>query len=361
MKMLRAVKSDRLSNNAPEHLVKSSKRTLSTTRLLALTSITMLLFSLGARGQGAEEPFATFSGGFPFEPQIGPTCSGGIAVDDGSIEQGYRIGATDVRLVQRLTPLTHPATVSRVCTCWLTDSDASSTTFTFLIYDDNGPGGGPGTILGSIPSSVSIGAPFSSGFVGEDCTELGIELTSGGAYVGIQWDGLVNEDLFVCADESPTTPVAQVFRSTSGGTSWQPLTSSFPNNRALLFRAEFTASANPDPAPPSGPWITTTALPGFQFKSVIDGTRTASKVTDCVPETLCLAGALPTRTEAFVRIIGPRSNGFLWPEVIRFTVARVELWVQKTSGGAINYYSLAGVSQDSDVLNGIVDRTGFLP
>lgn len=358
MKMSAFRKNDRFGIHSPENLVECSKRPAVATVCLGLT---MLLVSLGSRAQDGAEPFATLSGGSLFEPQVGPTCSGGVAVDDGSIEQGYRIGASDVRLVQRLTPLAYPSTLSRVCACWLTGTDPSAMTFSFLIYDDDGPGGGPGTILGSIPSSVNIGSPFSSGFVGQDCTALGIELTSGGAYVGVQWNGVANEDLFVCADESAATPAAQVFRSTSGGTTWQTLASSFPNNRALLFRAEFTTSASPDPVPPSGPWITTTALPGFQFKSVIDGTRTATKVADCVPETLCLAGALPTRTEAFVRIIGPRSNGFLWPEVIRFTVARVELWVQKTTGGTINYYSLAGVSQDSDVLNGIVDRTGFLP
>jgi hypothetical protein len=38
-----------------------------------------------------------------------------------------------------------------------------------------------------------------------------------------------------------------------------------------------------------------------------------------------------------------------------------ELWIQKTPAGPINYYKLAGVSQDSDVLNGLVDREGFLP
>ncbi len=352
-------KNDRIRSTDSKNLAESSKRkALCATAMLGLS---MLLVTQSVQGQDEPELLTDLRGGSPFEPQVGPTCSGGTAVDDGSIEQGYRIGASDVRLVQRLTPPNYPATLSRVCTCWLTGSDASSMAFNFLIYGDDGPGGTPGTLLGTVPSTVNIGSPFSAGFIGQDCSALGIQISSGGAYVGVQWDGVANEDLFVCADETPATSAALVYRSTSGGTSWQALTASFPNNRALLIRSEYTFSGTPDPEPPAGNWLTTAALPGFQFKSRIDGNRIATQVADCVPETLCLAGAIPTRTEVFVRIIGPRSNGFLWPEVIRFTIARVELWVQKTFGGPVNYYQLSGVSQVSDVLNGLVDRDGFLP
>lgn len=116
-----------------------------------------------------------------------------------------------------------------------------------------------------------------------------------------------------------------------------------------------------DPAPPAGNWLTTPELPGFRFKARISNTRIATPVSDCVPETLCLAGAVADRTEIFVRIIGPRPNGFLWPQVVRFTVARVEVWIQEGTNGPINYYLLPGVSQDSDVLDGLVDREGFRP
>ena len=231
--------------------------------------------------------------------------------------------------------------------------------FNFVIYDDDGTGGAPGRLLGSVPSNVLIATAFGEQFVGEDCASLNLRTESGSVYVGVQWDAATNFNFFACSDESASTPVATMYRSANAGLSWLSVTGTFPNAKALGVRGEFSALIDPDP--PVGPWLTTTALPGYQFKSQIAGNRAATLVADCVPETLCLAGAIPTRSEVFVRIIGPRGNGFLWPEVVRFTVAQVELWVQKTPAGPINYYKLAGVSQDSDVLNGLVDREGFLP
>lgn len=354
-------KNDRSGSQSPKNLAELSQRSARRASTLLGLGVAILLSAQGLEAQNDAVRFSDLRGGSPYLPQVGPMCSGGVAADDGSIEQGYRVGAPDVRLVQRLIPPSYPSTLSRVCACWLTGSDPSSMSFNFLIYDDDGPGGTPGSFLGSVPSSISIGSPLTASFVGQDCSALGLQFTSGGAYVGVQWDGVANEDLFVCADEGPGTTLAQVFQSTNAGSSWQPITDTFPTDRALMFRAEFTPVDGTDPIPPAGPWLTTTALPGFQFKSRIDNNRIATKVNDCVPETICLAGAIPSRTEIFVRIIGPRPNGFLWPEVIRFTVSRVELWVQKTSGGPINYYNLGAVSQDSDVLNGLVDREGFLP
>ncbi len=346
---------------SPKILAEFSQRPTRRVSALLGLGVAILLSATGVQAQNDGFRFSDLRRGSPYLPQSGPTCSGGVAADDGSIEEGYRVGASDVRLVQRLIPPSYPSTLSRICACWLTGTDPSSMSFNFMVYDDDGPGGTPGSFLGSVPSSISIGSSFTAAFVGQDCSSLGLQFTSGGAYVGVQWNGVANEDLFVCADESPGTPLAQVYRSVNGGSTWQPITDTFTTDRALMFRAEFTPAGGGDPIPPAGPWLTTNALPGFQFKSRIDNSRIATKVGDCVPETICLAGAIPTRTEVFVRIIGPRPNGFLWPEVIRFTVSRVELWVQKTSGGPINYYNLAGVPQDSDVLNGLVDREGFLP
>jgi hypothetical protein len=125
--------------------------------------------------------------------------------------------------------------------------------------------------------------------------------------------------------------------------------------------ASVTTPAAPAPPPPTGPWLISSQLPGFQFKVRINGAALGTQVADCVPETLCVAGAIPTRSELFLRIIGPRPNGFLWAQVIRFSPSRLEVWVQRVSGGPIRYYDLPAVPLESSTLDGLVDKEAFQP
>jgi hypothetical protein len=118
------------------------------------------------------------------------------------------------------------------------------------------------------------------------------------------------------------------------------------------------------PEPPAGPWLTTASISDFQFKVRITAGGspiTGAKVNDCIEDTLCVSGAVAGRPEVFVRVIGPRPNGYLWPTVIRFTPSQVEVWVQQISSGQINYYQLEAQSPDNEILEGLNDRTGFLP
>lgn len=91
--------------------------------------------------------------------------------------------------------------------------------------------------------------------------------------------------------------------------------------------------------------------------STIPGTREA----DCLDETVCVSGALPGRSEAFLRLIGPRPNGFLWPTIVRFTPSRLVVDFHQKSSGQTNQYILPAVPPGTDELPGLQDRTGFLP
>jgi hypothetical protein len=81
----------------------------------------------------------------------------------------------------------------------------------------------------------------------------------------------------------------------------------------------------------------------------------------CIPETLCASGALPGRTEVLVRIVGPKGNGFLWPTLVKLTTSQVEVWLEQTSTGDVQFYLLPGASPGNDVLHGLFDRDGFRP
>lgn len=114
------------------------------------------------------------------------------------------------------------------------------------------------------------------------------------------------------------------------------------------------------PALPSGPFLTSTEVPGFRFKVRI-GDRNGAKQNDCLSETLCVSGAVPTRTEVLIRVVGPKPNGFLWPTIVKLNTTQTEVWVQQISTGETKYYLLPGAGPTSSDLPGFFDREGFLP
>jgi hypothetical protein len=119
------------------------------------------------------------------------------------------------------------------------------------------------------------------------------------------------------------------------------------------------------PEPPEGAWLASPEVPGFQFKVRITSgpgqTVPTRRETSCIAETLCVSGAVPGRTEALLRVVGPRPNGYLWPILAKLSPSQVEVWIEQRSTGLINYYVLPGASSGRDTLPGLFDRYGFLP
>ena len=117
-----------------------------------------------------------------------------------------------------------------------------------------------------------------------------------------------------------------------------------------------------DPPPPYGSWISSSGLPGFVAQVRITAGAPplqGSKEGDCIAETICASGALPGRPEVFVKVIGPRPNGFYWVQLIRFTPSQVEVWLRQQSSQQVNYYVLGPTT--GSVLRGLEDREAFLP
>ena len=116
------------------------------------------------------------------------------------------------------------------------------------------------------------------------------------------------------------------------------------------------------PQPP-GTWLTTPEQPGFQFQVRITSTSSVigAAESDCIAETFCASGALAGRPEVFVKIIGPRPNGYLWVQISRFTPSEVEVWVQQLASGDVQYYDLPAVSPTADDVPGRQDRMAFTP
>jgi|CXWL01.1.fsa_nt_gi ELWxxDGT repeat protein len=134
---------------------------------------------------------------------------------------------------------------------------------------------------------------------------------------------------------------------------------------ALAGGPDFSALPDAGPPPPAGTsFFESPALPGFRVAVRITAGASVPPVrreTSCIAETLCLSGAVPGRSEVFVRVVGPKPNGFLWPTLARFTSSQVEVWIEQKATGARQYYLLPGASADSDDLTGLFDREGFEP
>ena len=120
-----------------------------------------------------------------------------------------------------------------------------------------------------------------------------------------------------------------------------------------------------DLAPPEGDPLTSPELSGFEVwariaagaGAPIDG-RAESR---CLPETLCVSGAVAGRSEVFVRVVGPKPNGHLWPTLVKFTTSSVDVWIRQVATGQLRHYRLDGASPGSSELDGLFDREGFLP
>ena len=132
-----------------------------------------------------------------------------------------------------------------------------------------------------------------------------------------------------------------------------------------------TAAGPPPPPPPPPPpgdsgWLATSQIPGFLFRVEITaggpgGAPQPVRAEPCIPETLCVSGAVPGRSELFVRIVGPKPNGRLWPTLVRFSTSRIEVWIEQLATGITRHYVLDPATPGSSDLPGLFDRDGFPP
>lgn len=172
-----------------------------------------------------------------------------------------------------------------------------------------------------------------------------------------------------------------VERSADGGKTWQPFDQGLAATwvkglvllpvgpRVLLASSRAGVWARPlgdGPfPPPPGPPMTAAAFPGFRFWVRIVGgdgrTIPTRGEAACIPETLCVSGAVPGRTEMLLRIVGPKANGYLWPTLVKLTTSQVEVWIEQTASGQVRYYRLPAARPGVDELPGLFDRRGFLP
>jgi uncharacterized repeat protein (TIGR01451 family) len=206
--------------------------------LLALVVVALGVGTLGA------QPLA-------LNPEVGAVgpivrgaadCAGGEIYDDGTAENGYSGNPAVVSNFQgamQFTPAAYPGTYDTVC-LGLVSLGGPNLTFNIEVHDDDGAGGTPGTLLGTVAASAAgIPGGLPCAFYSFDVTSMGLNIPSGSVFIGVQWNPQTFPSRFICADESGTTPLRAGFANFNTGSGWQPFNDPllFPAYRALILRA----------------------------------------------------------------------------------------------------------------------------
>ena len=174
-----------------------------------------------------------------------PNCSTGVVYDDGSFTDGYSVGdgdPGDATMVMKLDLPAGATGLDQVCVCFSRSATGpASMPFEIVVYNDNGGGGTPGTLLGTVnatATNLSTGPQFYG-------VSTGISVPDTSVFVGARFPG--GPDFFLCGDRSGTTPQRTNYGSINQGASWTNMGSIFPSAppRALGIRADpiFAGSA----------------------------------------------------------------------------------------------------------------------
>ena len=136
--------------------------------------------------------------------QCGPAVPGAMIYDDGLVNNSWYIppasGAV-VAMLQKFTPLSYPATFGSACIAFQTFlnipgppgtvSPAMLINFEVVAYDDTGPDGSPGNLLGAVAApggTMSVGFPSYETFNNRvDISGLNLRVDQGSIYIGARY------------------------------------------------------------------------------------------------------------------------------------------------------------------------------
>ena len=184
------------------------------------------------------------------------TAPGIVIHDDGSVESGYTSGPgiTGV-FADKFTPAVYPSSYTSVCVAFNTlCGGPRSQAIEIVVFADDGPGGSPGTELGSLPVTITDIPIFpdpTPAWTSFDISSLNIVVNSGSVYIGARWAPDLVET-FLAADENGPGFGGGYYTDDTRNGVWTPIQAFFPSYRAMFVRAveqvDGLAVVNTDPA-----------------------------------------------------------------------------------------------------------------
>jgi hypothetical protein len=162
--------------------------------------------------------------------------------DDGTVETGYQSGPGILGIfADKFTPASYPSTYTSVCLAFnRLCGGPTSERVEVVVFDDDGPGGSPGTELGAMQVTVDNipifpdSTPLWNSF---DISSLNIVVNDGSVYIGARWTPPSFFDrVFLSSDENgPGDGDGYYFDNFDNF--WTPIRNFFPFYRAMFVRA----------------------------------------------------------------------------------------------------------------------------
>ena len=167
----------------------------------------------------------------------------GIVIhDDGTVETGYQSGPGITGIfADKFTPASYPSTYTSVCLAFnRLCGDGTSERVEVVVFDDDGPGGSPGTELGAMPVTIDNipifpdPTPVWNSF---DISSLNIVVNDGSVYIGARWTPpSLFDRVFLGSDENGHGD-GEGYYWDNVDNFWTPIRNFFPFYRAMFVRA----------------------------------------------------------------------------------------------------------------------------
>jgi len=167
----------------------------------------------------------------------------GIVIhDDGTVETGYQSGPGILGIfADKFTPASYPSSYTSVCLAFnRLCGDGTTERVEVVVFDDDGPGGSPGTELGAMPVTVDNIPIFPNptpAWNSFDISSLNIVVNDGSVYIGARWmPPNFFDRVFLSSDENgPGDGEGYYFDNFDNF--WTPIRNFFPSYRAMFVRA----------------------------------------------------------------------------------------------------------------------------
>ena len=172
------------------------------------------------------------------EVPAAPQCAGGLQNDDGTVENGYSFNAGNgildgAHFAERYDPGAGLFRFSQVCVC-LTGLGVTTSAPVEVVFFADG-GGQPGAEIARVEANAT-GIPT---YPATAFFDVPVQVdTDGPVWVAASWNVDTHPQVFVCADENGPGGAVPGMTTIDGGTTWDPLTTYWPQASAVFVRAE---------------------------------------------------------------------------------------------------------------------------